>query len=438
MNERGAVMLVDDDADLLDLLNLRLTREGFAVTTAASGKEAMGMLASARPNVVVTDLRMDDTDGMALLAHLQRELPALPVIIITAHGTIPDAVRAAHSGAFAFMTKPVARDELCRELDRAIALYGAQDNAVSGGEIITRSARMEALLADARRAAATDVAILIQGPTGTGKDVLARFVHDASPRRNSQLVAVNCGAIAESLFESELFGHAKGAFTGAVAERKGLIAAADRGTLFLDEVGELPLPMQVKLLRVLEDHEVRPVGRTSSQPVDIRVVAATNRDLQTAVADGVFREDLFYRLNVVELKLPPLEERREDIALIANHLLSRLSSATGTPKVFAPEAMALLVAASWPGNVRQLQNVVQRNAALAPSPIISAEQVRQSLGDDAPASVPSFDEARDEFIRQYLVQLLQISDGNVTRAARLAKRNRTDFYKLLQRHGIER
>jgi two-component system, NtrC family, response regulator GlrR len=437
MTSRGAVLLVDDDVDLLDLLQLRLAREGFSVTTAASARQAMNMLTSP-PSVVVTDLRMDDTDGMALLAHLQRELPALPVIIITAHGTIPDAVNATHAGAFAFLTKPIDRDELCRELDRAIALYGAQDRAVAGGEIITRSPRMESLLADARRAAATDVAILVQGPTGTGKDVLARFIHEASPRAAAPLVAVNCGAIAESLFESELFGHAKGAFTGAAGERQGLIMAADGGTLFLDEVGELPLAMQVKLLRVLEDHEVRPVGRNRTQSVDIRVIAATNRDLQAAVADGAFREDLFYRLNVVQLTLPPLDERREDIALIANHLLAKLSSATGAPKVFAPEAMALLVAARWPGNIRQLQNVIQRNAALAPAPVISAEQVRHSLGDDAPADVQPFDEARDEFIRQYLLQLLQISDGNVTRAARLAKRNRTDFYKLLQRHGIDR
>jgi two-component system response regulator GlrR len=295
---------------------------------------------------------------------------------------------------------------------------------------------MEDLLAKAQRVAAGDASVLIQGESGTGKELLARAIHRASVRANQPFVAINCGAIPETLLESELFGHMKGSFTGAIADQRGLFVAADKGTLFLDEIGDMPLTLQVKLLRVIETREVRPIGATRSTPFDVRIISATHRDLAREKLAGTFREDLYYRLNVVNLKLPSLEERPEDIPLLAEAFLKKLAPRYGRDKAsFSPEALELLVKAKWPGNVRQLYNVVRQNVALSHGAIITAELVQQSLGGN-PTRLPSFDEARDEFTRNYLSQILQITGGNVSQAARLAKRNRTDFYKLLSRHQL--
>ena len=279
--------------------------------------------------------------------------------------------------------------------------------------------------------------MLIYGDSGTGKELLARAIHRASSRREKPFVGVNCGAIPAELLESELFGHARGAFTGAIAAHKGLFQAADRGTLFLDEIGDMPLPLQVKLLRVLQESEVRPVGSTQAIPVDVRVISATHRDLEEQRASGRFREDLYYRLNVVSLHLPSLSQRREDIPLLAAHILRNLSERYRKPApTLAPDAMASLVAAPWPGNVRQLLNLLEQAVALTPTPVIPASLVQKALKEDAAALVP-FEEARKTFERDYLARLLKITGGNVTQAAQLAKRNRTEFYKLLQRHRLE-
>jgi two-component system response regulator GlrR len=279
--------------------------------------------------------------------------------------------------------------------------------------------------------------VLLLGESGTGKELLARAIHQASRRSERAFVAVNCGAIPGELLESELFGHARGAFTGAIQAHKGLFQAADGGTLFLDEIGDMPLPLQVKLLRVLQENEVRPVGSTQSIPVDVRVISATHRDLDAQREQGLFREDLYYRLNVVSLKLPSLAERREDIPLLAVHILGKLAERyRKPPSTLAPDAMALLVAAPWPGNVRQLLNLLEQCVALATTPVIPATLVQAALKEDAAALVP-FEEARKTFERDYLVRLLKITGGNVTQAAQLAKRNRTEFYKLLQRHRLE-
>ncbi|MGH8800953.1 MAG: sigma-54 interaction domain-containing protein, partial [Casimicrobiaceae bacterium] len=289
----------------------------------------------------------------------------------------------------------------------------------------------------AKLVADSDASVLIFGDSGTGKELLARAIHEASARRDKPFVAVNCGAIPGDLLESELFGHARGAFTGAVQAHKGLFQAADGGTLFLDEIGDMPLPLQVKLLRVLQEGEVRPVGSTQAIPVDVRVISATHRDLDAHRARGQFREDLFYRLNVVSLKLPALAERREDIPLLATHILRTLGERYRKPApTLAPDAMALLVAAPWPGNVRQLINLLEQAVALAPTSVIPASLVQNALKEDAAALVP-FEEARKTFERDYLVRLLKITGGNVTQAAQLARRNRTEFYKLLQRHRLE-
>jgi len=278
--------------------------------------------------------------------------------------------------------------------------------------------------------------VLITGATGTGKELLAMAIHKASPRHDKPFDAINCSAMAENLLESELFGHEKGAFTGASRSHKGLFQAADGGTLLLDEIGDMPMRLQVKLLRVLQEHQVRPVGATGAVQIDVRVISATHRDLLELMQRGQFREDLYYRLNVVQIRIPVLDDRREDIPLLVSHFLQQISKEAGQErKVYAPEAVELLVTAEWPGNIRQLFNVVRQNVALSRSPVISGELVQTSLGQHA-GKLASFSEARDEFTRNYLSQILQITTGNVSQAARLAKRNRTDFYKLLARHDL--
>jgi two-component system response regulator GlrR len=380
---------------------------------------------------------------MQLFEAIHRQHPALPVIILTAHGTIPDAVSATQRGVFGFLTKPFDSQELLQKVAASLKLSGNApvESDTAAGEwregILTRSPKMEDLLRQARLVAESDASVLIYGDSGTGKELLARAIHRASRRASRPFVAVNCGAIPGDLLESELFGHARGAFTGAVVAHKGLFQAADGGTLLLDEIGDMPLPLQVKLLRVLQEGEVRPVGATQAMPVDVRVISATHRDLEVQRAEGRFREDLYYRLNVVSLNLPPLSERREDIPLLSAHILRRLAERYRKPvPTLAPDAMALLVAAPWPGNVRQLLNLLEQAVALTPTTVIPGSLVANALKEDAAALVP-FEEARKSFERDYLARLLKITGGNVTQAAQLAKRNRTEFYKLLQRHRLE-
>jgi two-component system response regulator GlrR len=437
---RASILIVDDDANLLKLLSMRLQKEGFAVVEAASGEEALARLAAQVPSLVITDMRMGGMDGMALFEAVNRAHPALPVIILTAHGNIPDAVAATRKGVFGYLTKPFEARALMIEVERALAFAAppadpAEEDWRLG--IVTRSPAVDRILAEARLVAQNDATVLITGESGTGKELLARALHEASRRRDGPFLAVNCGAIPEALLESELFGHVKGAFTGATRDHKGLFASASGGTIFLDEIGDMPVALQVKLLRVLQEREVRPVGSAQSVKVNVRVVSATHRDLRAECSAGRFREDLYYRLNVVSLALPPLSARREDIPLLASHFLAQLAERYGKQiGGFAPEAMELLVAAPWAGNVRELQNVVEKCLALATTPVVPASLVQRSL--EAPAEdFESFDEARRGFERDYLTRLLRMTEGNVSQAARLAKRNRSDFYSLLNRHQLE-
>jgi two-component system, NtrC family, response regulator GlrR len=434
---RGAILLVDDDSKLLRVLTLGLESEGYSVVAAASGEEAMSRLGSLRPQFVLTDLKMPGMDGIELAARIQERYPGLPVAILSAHGDIPEAVRATQTGAVDFLTKPVDRDRLAECIRRHLDPDETVDSEASWAKgIVTRSPQLHSVLEDARRVAKTDSAVLITGASGTGKELLARAIHGASSRSDRPFVAINCAAVPAELLESELFGHRRGAFTGAHSDQPGLFRAANGGIVFLDEIGDMPIELQVKLLRVLQEREVRPVGETRTIPVNVRVLSATHCDLESRVAEGTFRADLYYRLKVVSLHLPSLKDRREDIPLLVAHQLAQLADKGAPRRVYSPEAMEVLVAAPWQGNVRQLFNVIEQNVALAPGRVIGAALVRKALGENG-GSLPSFDQARMEFTRSYLRQLLEMAGGNISRAARLAGRNRTDFYKLMNRYGVD-
>ena len=431
------LLLVDDDPGLLKLLGMRLISEGYSVVTAESGPEALRVLGREKVDLVISDLRMDEMDGLQLFSEIQKGHPGMPVIILTAHGSIPDAVAATQQGVFSFLTKPVDKDALYKAIDEALEQRSPATDEAWRQAIVTRSPLMLRLLEQAGMVAQSDVSVLINGQSGTVKEIVAQAIHNASPRHDKPFVAINCGALPEQLLESELFGHARGAFTGAVSNREGLFQAAEGGTLFLDEIGDMPVALQVKLLRVLQERKVRPLGSNRDIEINVRIISATHRDLPKAMARGEFREDLFYRLNVVNLKIPPLSERTEDIPLLANHLL-RQSADRHKPfvRAFSSDAMKRLMAAKWPGNVRQLVNVIEQCVALTSSPVIGDALVEQALEGENTA-LPTFVEARNQFELNYLRKLLQITKGNVTHAARMAGRNRTEFYKLLSRHELD-
>ncbi len=392
VRQAAKLLLVDDDPSLLKLLGMRLRSEGYQVTTAASGPEALRLLQKEKIELVISDLRMDEMDGLALFGEIQKRHTGLPVIILTAHGSIPDAVSATQQGVFSFLTKPVDKDALYKAIDEALAQQAPVSDDRWREAIVTRSPLMLRLLEQAHMVAQSDVSVLINGQSGTGKEMLAQAIHADSPRN---------------------------------------------GTLFLDEIGDMPQPLQVKLLRVLQERKVRPLGSDHDIEIDVRIISATHRDLPKAMEKKEFREDLFYRLNVVNLKIPALHQRTEDIPLLANHLL-RQAAERHKPQIrsFSVDAMKRLMAASWPGNVRQLVNVIEQCVALSSSPVISDALVEQALSGENSA-LPTFAEARNQFELNYLRKLLQMTKGNVTNAARLAGRNRTEFYKLLSRHELD-
>jgi two-component system response regulator GlrR len=433
------ILLVDDDAGLRELITLRLEANGFRVEAVDSGEAALGQLAVSRPDAVLTDMQMGGMDGMALFSTIHARDPSLPVIVLTAHGTIPDAVAATQRGLFGYLTKPYDAPTLIELLKRATRLAGSSPGAIDNSwrsEIVTASPVMDILLAEARLAAQSDAALLIQGESGTGKELLARAIHRASPRHAQPFVAINCGAIPPELLESELFGHIKGAFTGAGRDHPGLFRSAQGGTVFLDEIGDMPPSLQVKLLRVLQEGEVRPVGSTETHAVDVRILSATHRNLEDAISSETFREDLYYRLNVVNLMLSPLRERREDIPLLAQHFLKLLTEKYQRRiHAIAPDALDMLSAADWPGNIRQLRNVMEQCCALCTTATIPATLVSRALRD-RPAEILMLAEARSAFERDYLITLLKLTRGQVSEVARLAGRNRTEVYRLLQRHSL--
>ncbi len=447
MSDPGAnprILLVDDDPAILEVLAMRLASEGYTVVTASSGEEALGLIATTPPDAVVSDLRMAEVSGLDLLEAVHRRWPAVPVIILTAHGDITSAVKAIRNGAFDFLEKPYDGMKLVGRIRAALRGRSAAPPAgatPATAPFVAVSPAMREVWRRINRLARVDSTVLITGDTGTGKEVVARALHNLSGRRRGPFRAINCGAIPSELLESELFGHERGAFTGAHAARRGLFRAAHGGTLLLDEIGDAPIETQVKLLRVLQEREVVPVGGVEPVAVDVRVIAATHQNLRRKVAEGDFREDLYYRIDVLPLHLLPLRERREDIIPLVRHFLTELAG--GRSLELSPPAIRRLEQYPWPGNVRELRNRVEVAVALSDGDRLEADDFALKASSlEGPATgdltlMPMRD-ARAHFDRDYLIRVLRASGGNVTRAAEMAGKHRTDFYALMKRHSLKR
>ena len=448
---RPRLLIVDDEAIALRNLDHIMRREGYEVTACLSGEEALAALAAQEYDVVLTDLRMDQVDGIQVLRACRERYPDAEVIMITGYATIETAVEAMKGGAFHYIAKPYRLDEV-RTIVRAALdkvmlrrenrrLKDQIESLSNRPRIVTRDIQMERLLSMGERIAPTDCNVLITGESGTGKELVARFLHEHSNRRNGPFMAVNCGAFNEDLLGNELFGHVKGAFTGASSDKKGLIEAASGGTLFLDEVTEMSPAMQVKLLRVVQEGEVLPLGATRPVAVDVRIVAATNRDIQQEVKSGAFRKDLYFRLNVVILHVPPLSERRNDIPLLAHHFLDRFALVMRKDvRDISPNALQRLMSYSYPGNVRELENIIERAVALCPGPVIRVahlpDEFREfSLPDVAPSDsrVPTLAEQEEEYIKW----VLKRTGGNQTQAAQLLGIDRVSLWRKLKRFQQE-
>jgi len=448
------ILIVDDEPSIRMVLRAHLERSGYAVTAAENGAEAISLLGKETFHLVVSDLRMPEVDGMALLSHCTEQMPGLPVILITAHGTVDSAVEAIKLGAQDYITKPFDKDELLPVIEKALRTEERgrsvlHEDPAGRYKIIGQTARMHAIYGMIEKVSKSPTTVLISGESGTGKELVARALHDSSDRAKAPFIQVNCGAIPENLFESELFGYEKGAFTGAINSKPGRFELADGGTLFLDEVGELPRDMQVKLLRVLQDGTFERVGGVRSQTVDVRLVAATNRDLVKEVKEGAFREDLYYRLNVIPIKLPPLRDRSDDIPLLTEHFVSKFNARLATQiHEVTPEAMAALMAHSWPGNIRELENLIERSVLLCEGERITLADL-PGLVEDGALDMGGMDEPPREmglkqYVRVYTAKLernriqrvLEEEGGNVTHASKKLGISRKSLQLKMKEYGL--
>jgi two-component system response regulator GlrR len=441
------LLVVDDDSNLLELIKMRLEAAEYEVAISLNADDAVEAVKRDAFDLCVIDLRLLDRDGISLMGEIHLIKPDIPVIILTAHGSIETAVEAVKKGAFNYLTKPFDPQELLLQIKRAMEnrrliseikrLEDLLKERYDFANFVTKSEKMQQLLEQVSRVAKTDSTVYIYGESGTGKELIARSIHLASERKDKSFVAINCAAIPETLLESELFGHEKGAFTGAVRTSKGLFAQAHQGTVFLDEIGDMPLSIQAKLLRLLQEQQFYPVGSEKPIIVDVRVIVATNKDLEAEVKNGSFREDLFYRVHVIPINLPPLRERKEDIPILAEHFLKKFSEKMkkGT-KGLAPAAVQKLMLYDWPGNVRELENTVEYAVALTQQDIIHEDIILPAK--DLPAeSLKPLKEAREEFEKIYLIRLLEFTRGNVSKAAKVAGRYRADFYNLLKKCNLK-
>lgn len=459
MLRRGTVLIVDDEKGMRHILKRLLTDEGYQVETAESGEDALGLLERIPFDAAMVDVRMPGMDGLEVLDRIRERDPDVSVVMMTAFGAIETAVSAMKRGAYEYITKPFNNDEVLhiihnaaerkRLLDRNRYLSSILDDRQQMGGLIGQSRPMRALYSLIEKVAPTDSTVLILGESGAGKELVARALHQYSERKDGNFVAINCGALPRELIESELFGHEKGAFSGAHQSKVGLFESADRGTLFLDEIGDLPIELQVKILRVLEQKEVRRIGSVTSKSVDVRVIAATNKDLKRDAQNGNFREDLFYRLSIFDIQMPPLREREGDTPLLVEHFVARFNQKMNrSVEGVAPDAMRILLQYNWPGNVRELENVIQRCMILRESGLIEATDLPESLSKVdrvANASAPSalldpnqlsFAKAREAFERCYLDKLMEINDGNVTKSAIMAGVSRRHMQDLVKKHNL--
>ncbi len=441
------MLVVDDDSNFLKLIRMRLELAGYEVVTVMNEDEAIAKSKEEAFVVSIVDLKLVHRDGISLMEEMHAINPYMPIIILTAHGSIESAVEAMKKGAFNFLNKPFDPEELLLQIEKAMEnqrlvsevkrLEGLLNERYNFQSIVARSEKMQKVLELVSRIARTDSTIYISGESGTGKEVIAKAIHLASERRDKPFVPINCAAIPETLLESELFGYEKGAFTDAKRSYGGLFAQSHRGTIFLDEIGDMSFSLQAKLLRVLQEKKFYPLGSGKPVDVDVRVIVATNKDLEAKVKDGSFREDLFYRIHVVPIDLPPLRERKEDIPLLAEHFLKEISQRMKKDvKGISTMAMQKLMLYDWPGNVRELENTIEHAVAITQNDVISEETVLPTK--DLPAeSLKPFKEAVEEFKRGYLVRVLEFTKGNVSKAAELAGKYRADFYNLVKKHNLK-
>jgi two-component system response regulator HydG len=442
------ILVVDDDRAHATMLSAMLGSWGCEVDTAGDGAEAVARVRERAYDAVLTDVRMAEVDGIEALRRIRLYNPCLPVLIMTAYSSVDTAVNALKAGAFDYLHKPIDFDELRRGLERALEHAGRSREAVAPGAgegppagMIGDSAPMRELFAMIRAVAPSEASVLILGESGTGKELVARALHEGSPRRARPLVTVNCAALAENLLESELFGHEKGAYTGAQRQREGRFVQADGGTLFLDEIGEMAVSLQAKLLRALQEGEVQRLGSDRPLRVDVRVIAATNRDLESEVRDGTFREDLYYRLNVIALRVPALRERAGDIPLLAAHFLNRFAARNRKAfRGFSPRAMDLMLRHPWPGNVRELENVVERAVILAPGELVTEADLPASLreaGDAPQQDVAPGGQSLEEVEREAIVRTLEQTGNNKSEAARVLGVTRVTLRSKMKKFGLE-
>ncbi|MET0501244.1 MAG: sigma-54 dependent transcriptional regulator [Candidatus Binatia bacterium] len=459
----GKLLVVDDDSNLVELVTMKLEAANYQVTTALKEEDALKAVKDEVFDLCIVDLRLAGSNGISLMTELHSVSPDMPVIILTGHASVETAVDAMKKGAYGYLTKPFNSPELLLQIERALEnrrlnseiqrLKELVEERYDFTNIIAKSEQMRNVLDVVSRIAGTESTVYLHGESGTGKEVVAKAIHVASKRKNKPFVAINCAALPATLLESELFGHEKGAFTGANRSTRGLLSQAHEGTIFLDEIGDMPLSLQAKLLRVLQEREFYPVGSEKPVQVDVRIITATNKDLQAEVKEGNFREDLFYRLHVIPIHLPPLRERKEDIPHLANHFVKIISQQMKKEvKGITSQAMQKLMLHDWPGNVRELENTLEYAMAMTPLDMITDDfvlQSKHSAVQTAPVQnagpqmsialkgpVKSYKDARYQFERDYLMRLLELCGGKASEAAKLAGKCRTDFYELLRKHEI--
>ncbi len=451
--EKPVVLVIDDEQSMVETLSVLLKKEGFEVLSALTGGEGLERFADAKPDVVLTDVRMPKMTGVEVLESIREKDPDTPVVLMTAQASLQSAVQAVNLGATHYIQKPFENEELVAVLRRSIDFgHVKRENRTLKREIRRREKRelikplgespaFRKALEMVESVAPSESTILIRGESGSGKEVFARYIHELSSRSESRFLSLNCAALPEGLLESELFGHVKGSFTGAVRDKEGLFVAATGGSFFLDEVGEMAPSTQVKLLRVLQQREVIPVGHTEPIPVDVRLIAATNRDLERDIEQGRFRSDLYYRLNVISIALPPLRDRTDDVPLLAEHFLKREAERTGEEKKLSEEAMEVLVEYQWPGNVRELENVIERAVVLTGGKAIPVDALPQRLREEAPEPLvqdrPPPNPTLEVIERAYIEHVLRAEGGNKSRAAEVLGIDPSTLYRKIKRFGLE-